>query len=359
MKLESYLPKGTILNNGKYQILSLIGSGGFGYTYKAERIEDKKLVAVKELYVDNICNRDKDTIDVTVALTSKVALFEKLKNKFINEAITLCSYKHPHIVHAYEVFEENGTAYYSMDYIDGSPLSSVITSRGSLSETNTLHYFRHIAEALAYIHGQNRLHLDVKPSNIMIDNYGNAYLIDFGTSKQYNDETNDNTTTLLALSKHYSPAEQASQKVSIFSPEMDIYAFGATMYKALTGVTPPESVLLSSRVETLMPIPDTISPSVRHAVYVAMEVEASMRPQSIEDLWKIIDENNPVVGETTILEVLDEGLEEDVKPIYCSGGINLRSCNDQHKSVDLGLSVNWAEYNLGATRPEEFGSYFV
>lgn len=359
VKLLSYLPNGTIINNGKYEILSPVGSGGFGHTYKAIQIDDNKLIAIKELFVDSICNRVEGSLEVVVAVASRIEQFNKLKKKFINEAKALCSYHHPHIVHAYEVFEENGTAYYSMDFIDGSPLSLVVSSHGAISESIALHYIRHIAEALAYIHDRNRLHLDVKPSNIMIDKYGNAYLIDFGTSKQYSLETNDNTTTLLAISKNYSPAEQATYGVTYFSPEMDIYALGATMYKTLSGITPPESVLLSSGIKKLQPLPDDISKPVRIAIDCAMQQEASRRPQSIQELWEIIDDMHPIQGETTVLDIFTElTKDEETSAIETMAEVTNNE-KDKHESVDLGISVEWATYNVGATRPEEFGDFYA
>ena len=107
-----HLPNNTLLQGGKYKIVRFISSGGFGCTYEAEHILLKKKVAIKEFFVKDFCNRDETTSQISVGITSKTALVNKLKSKFIAEAQSLCSLEHPNIVHVFDVFEENGTAYY-------------------------------------------------------------------------------------------------------------------------------------------------------------------------------------------------------------------------------------------------------
>ena len=128
-----------------------------------------KRVAIKEFFVKGFCNRDENTSHVTVATQSKLKLIERLKQKFIEEASALFSMQHPNIVRVTDVFEENGTAYYVMDYIDGHSLQEIVKEKGTLDESQAVGYIKQVAEALKYVHGLNRLHLDVKPGNIMID----------------------------------------------------------------------------------------------------------------------------------------------------------------------------------------------
>jgi serine/threonine protein kinase len=179
------LPSGSILQGGRYQIERELGHGGFGFTYLATQKGLNRKVAIKEFFVKDFCNRDENTSYVTVGTNSKKALVEKLKNKFINEAKSIRKLHHNGIVKVSDVFEENGTAYYVMDYIEGRSLSQLIDNKGRLTETETMRYIRKISETLKYVHSKNMLHLDIKPGNIMIDEDDNPILIDFCTSKQY------------------------------------------------------------------------------------------------------------------------------------------------------------------------------
>ena len=158
-----------------------------------------------------------------------------------------------------------------------------------------------MADALQYVHGLNRLHLDIKPGNIMLTKEGKAILIDFGASKHYDDETGENTSTLLGINtKGYAPVEQVNQSFKSCSPATDIYALGATLYKLLTGVTPPPSTSLNAEEETLLPLPLSISPNTRKAVESAMQLLRKNRPQSVGE-WK----NLLINDEATIVEILE------------------------------------------------------
>lgn len=293
-----YLTNGTLLQGGKYEIERYISSGGFGCTYEGVHVLLKKRVAIKEFFIKDFCNRDEATATITVGATSKAALVQKLKAKFIEEAQAVSELKHSNIVNVYDVFEENGTAYYVMDYIDGSSLDEVIKVHGPLNEQKATDYILQVADALKYVHAKNRLHLDIKPGNIMVDKEGNAVLIDFGSSKQYDEESGENTSTLLGYSPGYAPPEQCAKNVTKFSPATDIYALGATFYKLLTGVKPLEMTLRASG-EQLHPLPTTVSKNVRNAICRAMQMNKTERPQSVDEFVKGLKtgqsrENNPV-----------------------------------------------------------------
>ena len=118
------LPEGTLLQGGRYEIARFIGSGGFGCTYEARHVLLGKRVAIKEFFVSDFCNRDGQTMRVTVGTEAKRGLVEKLRGKFIKEARDLALLAHKGIVSVSDVFEENGTAYYVMDYIDGQSLDA-------------------------------------------------------------------------------------------------------------------------------------------------------------------------------------------------------------------------------------------
>lgn len=236
------------------------------------------------------CNRDENTSHMTVATQSNRELVDKLRKKFIEEAKSIFKMNHPNIVKVHDIFEENGTAYYVMDYIDGKSLGDIVKQRGALPEAEAVGYIRQVADALKYVHSLNRLHLDIKPGNVMVDALGHAMLIDFGASKHYDMESGENTSTLMGVNtKGYAPVEQSTQSFTKFSPATDIYALGATLYKLLTGITPPDANLLMAKEETLAPLPGSVSISTRNAVLKAMTLIRADRPQTIDAFLASLD----------------------------------------------------------------------
>ena len=285
-----YLANNTLLQGGKYKIVGHISSGGFGNTYEGVHTMMDTKVAIKEFFPKMFCNRDENTSHITVATQSNKELVEKLRKKFIEEAKAIFKMNHPNIVKVHDIFEENGTAYYVMDYIDGKSLGDIVKQRGPLPEAEAVGYIRQVADALKYVHSLNRLHLDIKPGNVMVDATGHAMLIDFGASKHYDMESGENTSTLMGVNtKGYAPVEQSTQSFTKFSPATDIYALGATLYKLLTGITPPDAYLLMAKEETLAPLPSCISKSTHNAVLKAMTLIRADRPQTIDVFLGLLD----------------------------------------------------------------------
>ena len=285
-----YLADNTLLQGGKYKIVGHISSGGFGNTYEGVHTMMDTRVAIKEFFPKMFCNGDENTSHITVATQSNRELVEKLRKKFIEEAKAIFKMNHPNIVKVHDIFEENGTAYYVMDYIDGKSLGDIVKQRGALPEADAVGYIRQVADALKYVHSLNRLHLDIKPGNVMVDANGHAMLIDFGASKHYDMESGENTSTLMGVNtKGYAPVEQSTQSFTKFSPATDIYALGATLYKLLTGITPPDANLLMAKEETLTPLSGSISLSTRNAVLKAMTLIRADRPQTVDAFLALLD----------------------------------------------------------------------
>ena len=398
-----HLPINTLLQGGKYRIIRFISSGGFGCTYEAEHVMFRKRVAIKEFFVKDFCGRDERTAYVTIETTNKKDLVGKLKKKFIDEARSIFDLHHPGIVRVTDVFEENDTAYYVMDYIDGKSLKEIVDKEGALSESRALGYIRQVADALEYVHAHHRLHLDIKPGNIMIDGEDRAVLIDFGASKQYDEVNGENTSTLLGQTPGYAPPEQVGNDLVKFTPATDIYALGATLYKLLSGITPVCSSLRNSGDE-LEPLHKSISSYTCKAVEAAMKLNRHERTQSVSVFLKAIEERkvgwldmeqlhgllqrmtSPIVRKILILIVIIAavwgGYELFFKEYYYSNVIlpneeenetkieNLKiPDNDDdsvatgaingHEWIDLGLSVKWATMNVGASSPSDYGSYFA
>lgn len=246
------LPVGTVLlsDSYSYAISRVLGQGSFGITYLATAtlLHDDSvsfIVAVKEFFMEQTNGRE----GLSVTAGNKTGMFGYYRTKFLHEARNLMKLYHPNIVKVVEAFEANGTAYYSMEYIDGGSLDSLIRSHDGLCVADTLRYTRDIGAALQCMHAAKMLHLDLKPSNVMLRD-GHAVLIDFGYSKQYADD--DNPMSSLTIGRGtpgYSPIEQDCdyRDSSHFPVTMDVYALGATMFKMLTGIAPPHaSFILNS-----------------------------------------------------------------------------------------------------------------
>ena len=315
------LPEGAMLMGGKYRIVRKLGQGGFGITYLAEHVVLRKRVAIKEFFFQQFCERDDGTSHVTVPTVGNRELVEKFRRKFVKEAQLIASkLSHPSIVGVTDVFDENGTSYYVMDYIEGRSLSDIIKERGRIGEAEAIAIIDSVCRALAYVHSRNINHLDIKPGNIMVEaETGNVVLIDFGVAKQYDAATGEATTTTPVGRSHgYSPLEQYKVGgVSQFSPESDIYALGATLYKMLTGTTPPEAGDVAQ--DGLPPIPSDISASVRRAITAAMSTAKKDRPHTVAEFLGILH-GKTGVEETEVEEKKHKQKQDDIEVIVIDDG---------------------------------------
>lgn len=348
-----YLSNNTLLQGDKYRIVRHISSGGFGNTYEGVHVMMNTRVAVKEFFPKTFCNRDANTSQVTVPTQGNRELVDKLLKKFNEEARAVFQMKHDNIVRVLDIFEENGTAYYVMEYIDGRSLNDIVQKRGVLTEAEALGYIRQIAAALKYVHSLNRLHLDIKPGNIIVDYQGKAILIDFGASKHYDVKTGENTSTLMGVNTPgYAPIEQCTQGFTTFSPATDIYALGATLYKLLTGITPPDSNRLLAEEAILQPLPAYISAPTRKAVVAAMALKRKDRPQSIDEFLALLSgrvDNN----ERTLLK------DEDTRNVYPDTGrrssAKLHNSRNQQNGISTSKPAAPTSQNLRSNRKLLFG----
>jgi serine/threonine-protein kinase len=290
------LPVGHYLQSKKYQLLQVVGQGGFGITYKGllftevkgplGAIETEVPISIKEYFFKDYCLRAPDGVSVDVHSETGQLLFRKFKEKLIKEARILSEVHHPHIVNVLDVFEENNTAYIAMEYISGYSLKYLLERDGILAEDKVLKYTHQIGEALHFVHEKNILHLDVKPSNILIDKNDNARLIDFGVSKRYDMEDKETSTTMLTLSKGFASIEQYDNEGTLlFSPRPDIYSLGATMYNLLTGKIPTESILRATRSFRK---PSELNPSVtrgtERVILKAMQINPADRFATVAEM---------------------------------------------------------------------------
>lgn len=283
-----HLPEGTLLQGGKYRIESTIGQGGFGITYKGVQVGLGRAVAIKEFFMKEHCDRNGVTSHVSVPSTGSRELVERFKQKFLKEARVIASFENSHIVRVTDVFEENGTAYYVMDYLAGDSLASLVAKNGVIDEERALSYIRQVCDALVEVHSRNLLHLDIKPANIMLNNKGEAVLIDFGISKHYDESGNQTSSALVGISEGFAPLEQyEAGALNSFTPATDIYAVGATLYFMLTGMRPPKASDVMN--EGLPALPKGVSSVLSNAVERAMGPRRKSRPQDVREFLRLLD----------------------------------------------------------------------
>ena len=286
--VSSILPSGSILQGGKYRIIRVLGQGGFGITYLAEQTGLGMKVAVKEFFLRGSCQRDVTTSRVSVPVTDNKELVTKCLKKFKAEARKIASLNNDHIVSIIDIFDENGTSYYVMKYLDGGSLADRIR-HAPMQEDQAVYIIREVSDALKTIHSNGLLHLDIKPANILFDDRDRAVLIDFGVSK-YVDNQKDTTTTssLVGFSRGFAPLEQVNATVSSLSPATDIYSLGATLYNLVVGITPPDA---SSVMDMGLPsFPSSISEDTQVAIEKSMQPRRKDRPQDINAFLQLFPE---------------------------------------------------------------------
>ena len=275
------LQPNTTLQGGKYRIKRVLGQGGFGITYLAVQTSLNREVAIKEFFMKDFCSRDSHTMYMQSFTVESSKQVEQYRKKFFKEASNLSRLHHPNIITVIDVFEENGTVYYSMPYLSGGSLQEYVDAHGKLSEATAMKYVRQIAKALKYMHEDEHIcHFDVKPANILIDDNGNAVLIDFGISKNYDESGHETTMTPVGMSEGYAPIEQYQQNVEEFSPVSDVYALGATLYFLLHGKRPVSAVHRASGSALLMN--KSLSPEIKDIINSSMKLIKSERANSVD-----------------------------------------------------------------------------
>lgn len=291
------LRNNAVLCNGKYRIEKILGQGGFGITYKAimketvsgslGNMEVDVPVAIKEFFIKDTCEREEGTGKITVPSQGSRALVELYRKKFVKEAKNLAQMNHPHIVKVVDVFEENDTVYYVMQYLSGGSLADYVKLHGALDEAIAIKYIQQIGSALEYMHQKHICHYDVKPSNILLDDKDNAILIDFGISKGYTEEGHQTSSTPVGISAGYAPLEQYQQNLQDFSPATDVYGLAATLFYLLTGKNPPEASIVLN--EGIGDKPIGISDTVWHAIEQGMNPRKKDRVQTVKNYLALLD----------------------------------------------------------------------
>lgn len=294
MAPDASLTPGTVLKskNYTYHIERVLGHGSFGITYLVNTsvsmqgqlgtIHTGVKVALKEFYMEKDMKRVGSEL-VAVSDEEKVATYAQ---KFRREASKLAMLSHPNIVRVLEVFEENNTIYYAMEYLPDGNLNDYINKQGGLKEREAIGCIRQIGSALMYLHTNKMLHLDVKPANVMrVESNNTLKIIDFGLAKRFDDNGDPETSANLGFgTPGYASLEQTDGSVEHeFSPELDVYALGATYYKMLTGLTPSTAIDVLNRGMNAVPlVKKNVSQKSIDAIRAAMEPTKAKRLKSVQ-----------------------------------------------------------------------------
>jgi hypothetical protein len=278
------LPAGTRLH--EYEILGVLGRGGFGLTYLARDVHLDKRVAIKEYLPGEFACRSGTQVTVRSANDSEA--FRHGLRQFVREARTLARFSHPSLVPVYRFFETNGTAYFVMAYVEGETLCQRLKSEPAIDEEGLRAVLLPVMAALETVHAAGVLHRDIKPANIILRGDGTPALIDFGAAR-----LNFGTATrsaICVLTAGYAPLEQYGADMEQ-GPWTDVYALAAVAYRAITGGKPPDAV---DRISGDPIVPAAVagwgrfSRAFLAAVDRGLAVHAQDRPRSIADLRRAL-----------------------------------------------------------------------
>lgn len=290
------LPVGTLLG-GAYRVEGALGKpGGFGITYLAHDVRLDAKVAVKEFFPRGLARRSSAGLDVVPTTPDDRDGFDHARTRFLDEARLLARFHHPAIVRVRTFFEENGTAYLVMDYLEGRTLMAHLERAGGRVGVDTaLAIARPLLDALEDLHEAGVLHRDVDPHNVYVTNKQQVVLLDFGAARQAVAEAEGGQRSLsVVLKPGYAPYEQYASK-GRQGPWTDLYALSAMLYRMLGGVVPQESTERIAQDE-LRPLDalvrerygETIPPEVARAVMWGLALRPEDRPQTAEAFRKAL-----------------------------------------------------------------------
>ena len=285
MKNEmNLLPAGTLVAD-RYEILEVIGQGGFGITYKAYDSVLDVPVAIKEYYPSGIASRyHEQSLDVQVGGSENRRLFEEGKKKFLEEARILARFSEdPNVVGVRNFFEDNQTVYIVMQYLQGESLKEYIEKNGKISFDEAYRLLRPVMQSLGRIHAAGLIHRDISPSNLIRMRTGKVKLIDFGTAREYS--TDGDKSLSIVLKPGYAPAEQY-QTHGLQGPWTDVYALCASIYKLITEITPENSLnrMVNDEVRLPSECGAEISAAQEEVLMQGLAVRESDRIRSMEIL---------------------------------------------------------------------------
>lgn len=288
---ESYIPEkmvlpiGSILM-GNFLIGRVLGKGGFGITYLAYDVKYDHIIAIKEYFPIELALRGAGETALMVRDRKSGELFKKGVDKFYNEAGFVAEFsENPNVVSVYQLFYENNTAYFTMEYLSGISLKDYVNRVGIVTPQQAAYIADNIANALVDVHSKNVLHRDVSPDNIMLCDDGSVKLLDFGAARQVFPEGSQLLSVI--LKPGFAPLEQylRSGKQGEWT---DIYSLGASLYYAMTTHIPEDPQNRFEDDSELQIYMNDIPPELRGVITRAMEVKYTDRYQSSREFAQVL-----------------------------------------------------------------------
>ena len=299
-----------------YEILEILGQGGFGITYLARDTNLDQLVAIKEYLPTEFSTRDSHSTVQPIS-EGHTKVFDWGKMRFLDEARTLAQFRHPNVVRVHSFFENNNTGYMVMEYEEGTDLEKVIKGGESFDERRILDILLPVLDGLELIHKQGFIHRDIKPANIFIREDGSPVLIDFGSARQ---AIGGKTRTMTSLvTPGFAPFEQYHDAEGKQGPWTDIYSLGATCYSAITGKPPTDALKrgmarLDHSTDAYLHLADLkagkFSDHFLLAIDHALEFKETDRPQNVT-IWRSMLLNETEVPQSQIQTQLGPGALDD------------------------------------------------
>ncbi len=298
------LPQGYELAG--YRFGEVLGSGGYGITYRGEEIALARAVAIKEYLPNTFARRSQDGVTVKPRDAKQQELFGWGLERFRQEAETLVQLQHPNIVRVLRFFAANGTAYIVMVYEKGTSLGDRLRDGATLPEAELAKILEPLMSGIEAVHRARYLHRDIKPDNIYLRGDGSPVLLDFGSARQAIGARTQAITSI--VSPGYSPFEQYGKAAGDQGPWTDIYALGATLYRCIAGKRPPPALDRVGGKAAMEPAAMVgqadYGAALLRAIDAALEMRAEKRPQSIAELRALMRGEAPgkVLGAPVVVE---------------------------------------------------------
>lgn len=299
---------------GRYVIQKVLGQGGFGITYLGiDKLYGNK-VAIKEYYPQKIAMRKAQYEDVvTVTSIEEKNNYNKGKKRFLDEVQVMARFnKNEGIVKILDFFEANNTAYIVMEYLEGITLKQYLGKYGAIQFRNLIEMMLPLLEALIEIHSQGLIHRDISPDNIMVQHNSKLKLMDFGAARDYTESGNKSLTVI--LKPGYAPPEQY-QTHGVQGPWTDIYALCATIYKCLTGITPPDAIarVMDDKFKEPDQLDGKLSPDIKKILWKGMNIFPEERYQDIVEFGEDVCDALFIPEENKKLDLDNEkNIDEDL-----------------------------------------------
>lgn len=281
-----HLPQRTVIGTqNRYLVGKALGEGGFGITYLAWDLQQGIKVALKEYFPSGYVTRVAGNNQVIINSKQNQAASNRGLKRFVEEARALAKIKNlAGVVNVRDFFSANGTAYIVMEFLDGVSLKKYLQRKGGkISVDEVLTIMRPVMDSLTQVHKLGLIHRDISPDNILITKQNEVKLIDFGAAKYSNP---DGRSLSIVLKQGFAPPEQYDTHGDQ-GPWTDVYALGVTVYYAITGTLPPESIRVVMGKEAIKRPSElgiAIDLGVENALMKSLAVDKKKRYQDVQSM---------------------------------------------------------------------------